>query len=791
MVRRPGFAAAAVLTLALGIGSTTAVFSVLHGVLLRPLPIPAPQEVVSLWDDQPGFPDGPFSGPNLRDLRDQARSFESISSYVTMRARLTGIAAAAAQGVGDHPEAVNAAQTDATFFHVLRASPRLGRLYGPGSAGEVVLGEAFWRRVFGADPQVVGRTVSVDGEPRSIVGVLDGQASVPPQTDLWVSTVRDLPALAGFLEGLTTRDANYLQAIARLRPGVTLTEARGEVAAISARLEQTYPATNAAHRFRVDSLHNRLVGDAREPLLLLFGGVVLVLLIACANVASLQLARGVAAERDLAVRAALGASRGALVRQLLVESTVLALIGGALGFALSWWGVKLVVGLAGTALPRSAEIGVDPAVLAFATLLSAAAGIGSGLVPALLATRAASLAALRSAAVGHRHAGVHGVLVTAEVAFAVMLLTGGLLLLRSFERIRAVDPGFRSEGVLVLPLSHGEAGAAEFHAEIARRVAAIPGVHASGEILRLPLANSTMAGDVTPEGRPPHEGDFIAGIQVVSGEYFRAMGIPLLHGRTLTAADRKDAQRVAVVNETFAKRFYPGQDPVGKRFCYGIADANTRDWITIVGVTGDVRQVSLAREPMPEAYYPVAQSPTPPLDMTLVVRTDLGIAALLQALRAEIGPLVPDQPLVSARTLDETVAGTLRRRKLPMVLLSIFSASALLLAVLGIYATLAYSVSQRTREIGVRMALGARAESVVRLVVTQGMRLAVAGVVLGLAGAWALGRVISGLLFGVGAHDPATFALSAATLLGAAFLACWVPARRASRVDPQVALRAE
>jgi predicted permease len=381
--------------------------------------------------------------------------------------------------------------------------------------------------------------------------------------------------------------------------------------------------------------------------------------------------------------------------------------------------------------------------------------------------------------------------VSAQVALAVMLLTGALLLIRSFDRIRAVNPGFRAEGVVVLPISHAEDGAAGFHAEIARRVSAIPGVRASGAIFSLPMSGGNMSGDITPEGRPPHPGDFITGTQIVAGDYFGAMGIPLLRGRALSVNDTKTSALVAVVNEAFARRFFPGEDALGKRFCYGVADSHTKDWIAIVGVVGNVRQFSLAQEAQPEVYYPIGQAPTPPVEMTVVARTDLGLPAFLRALQSEIGSLVPDQPIMSARTLEQTVIMTLSRRRLSMVLLSTFSACALLLALLGIYATLAYSVAQRTREIGIRMALGARAAEVVSLMVKEGMRLALLGAALGVAGALAMGRVMSGLLFGVGAHDPATFAMVTALLLGAALLACWIPARRASRVDPLVALRTE
>jgi putative ABC transport system permease protein len=780
---QPGYAAAAVLALALGIGCTTAIFSVMQAVLLRTLPVPRPERLVSLSEDQPQFPDASLSAPDLLDLKAQIRSFESVSAYFGMRMVLTGI---------DRPERVIGSETDGDYFRVLQASAMIGRLYGPGSSGEVVLSERLWRRIFGADPRAVGRTLSVDGEPRTIVGVLSSGSSVPTRHELWVSTVGELPTMPGFPQGVTMRDEHYLGGIARLRPGGTLAQAQAELDALSSRLTAAYPSTNKDHRLRGHSLQERIVGEAKRPLWILLGGVVLVLLIACANVAGLQLARAAAGERDLAVRAALGASRAQLVRQILVESAVLAVVGGVLGLVASWWGVKVLVALAGPALPRGSEVGIDVAVLIFALGVSTAAGISAGLVPALLASRADSMAALRTGAstTGHRSR-LRDALVTGEVALAVMLLAGAALLVRSFERLRAVDPGFRPEGAVVLPLSHAEKGAEEFHAEVAQRVSAIPGVRAAGAVLNLPMSGSNTSGDISFEGRPARPGEYIAETEFVSGDYFRAMGIPLRRGRYLTAQDTARSARVGVVNEAFARRFFSGEEVLGKRFSYGVADSGTPAWVEIVGVVGDVRQYGLARAPEPEVYYPVGQAPARAVEMTLVIRSDLGLASLLSLLRTEIGSLDPDQPVTGLQTLESSVSTTLQQRRLSTLLLSLFSAGALLLALLGIYATLAYSVSQRTHEIGVRMALGARGGGVVRLVVGQGMRLAALGAGLGVAFALLLGRVIAGLLYGIGPHDPVTFAAVVVLLLGAALLACWVPARRASRVDPLIALRAE
>jgi putative ABC transport system permease protein len=780
---QPGYVAAAVLALALGIGCTTAIFSVMQAVLLRTLPMPHPERLVSLLEDQPSVSDASLSGPDFLDLRAQVRSFESVSASFGMRVVLTGV---------DRPERVIGAETDADYFRVLQASATIGRLYGPGSSGELVISERLWRRIFAADPRAVGRTLSVDGEPRTIVGVLPSGSSVPARYELWYSAVRELPSMPGFPQGLSMRAEHYLEGIARLRPGVTLAQAQAELDGLSSRLAAAYASTNQDHRFRARLLQERIVGDVKRPLWILLGGVVLVLLIACANVAGLQLARAAAAERDLAVHAALGASRGQLVRQVLVESAALALAGGALGVAASWWGVKALVALAGPALPRGSEVGIDLPVLLFAIGVSMAAGIAAGIAPALLASRTDSMAALRTGATATgRRSRLRDALVTGEIALAVMLLAGAALLIRSFERLRAVDPGFRPEGALVLPLSHAEKGAEEFHAEVARRVSAIPGVRAAGATLNLPMSGSITASGISLEGRPARNGEYVAQTQFVSGDYFRAMGIPLRRGRYLTANDTAWSARVGVVNEAFARKFFPGEEALGKRFSYGATESGTPTWVEIVGVVGDVRQYGFSEAPGAEVYYPLGQAPARAVEMTLVIRSDLPLASFLPSLRTEIASLDPDQPLTGLQTLESSVSATLDQRRLSTWLLSLFSAGALLLALLGIYATLAYSVAQRTREIGVRMALGARAEGVVRLVIRQGMRLAALGATLGVLLALLLGRVIEGLLYGVGPHDPATIAAVAVLLLGAALLACWIPARRASRVDPLIALRAE
>jgi putative ABC transport system permease protein len=777
--KHPGHAAAAILTLALGIGCTTAIFSVIEAVLLRALPVPAPERLVALWEDQPKIPGASLSAPDFRDLKAQSRSYENVSAYFGNAFRLTGT---------DRPERILGSETDSNFFAVLKTPTLLGRVYGPGSAGEAVLSERLWRRVFGADAAVIGRTVTLNGEPRTVIGVIPSRAAYPVSHEVWVSSTTELPLLPGLRDAVKSRGSHYLRAVARLRPGATVSQAQAELDAIFARLGAEYPDTDKDHRGRVALLQERIVGPVKTPLLILMGGVVLVLLIACANVGSLQLARAAARERDLAVRVALGASRARIIRQLVVETMLASVLSGAIGIALSYWGVPALVGLAGPALPRGSSVSLDAAVLAFALALSMMTGIASGVVPALLVSRHDAVAALRTGAAPGSHARFRAALVVAEVALATTLLAGAGLLLRSFDRLRAVDPGFRPAGAVVLSLSRPEQGASQFYQELLRRLAAVPGVRAAGAIRNLPMSGSNVNTDIALEGRPARPGEFVTEEQVVAGDYFNAMGVPLRRGSSLGEAV-KGAERIAVVNETFARRFFPGEDVLGKRFSNNVPPEGPQDWIRILGVVGDVHQFELGRAPEPEVYYPISQAPS--VAMTLVVRSDLPLASLAPSIAAEIASLDPDQPVSGMQTLEERVRSTLDQRRLSTLLLSIFSGAALFLTVIGLYATLAFSVAQRTREIGVRMALGARVDRVVRLVVGQGLRLASLGVVIGVVAALVLGRLIASLLFGVGAHDLLTFTGVVALLLASAFFACWIPARRAARVDPVIALQAE
>ena len=491
------------------------------------------------------------------------------------------------------------------------------------------MSERLWRRVFGADPTVIGRTVTLNGEPRTVIGVIPSRAAYPVSHELWVSSTDELPLLPGLRDAVKRRGNHYLRGVARLRSGVSVSRAQAELDAIFSRLGAEYPDTDKDHRGRVASLQERIVGPVKTPLLILMGGVVLVLLIACANVGSLQLARAAARERDLAVRVALGASRGLIVRQLVVETMLVAVSSGALGTAAAYWGVPALVGLAGAALPRGSAVSLNTTVLAFALALSMATGMASGLIPALLVSRHDAIAALRTGVAVGSHARFRAALVVAEVALATTLLAGAGLLLRSFDRLRGVDPGFEPSGAVVLSLSRPEGAVAEFYQDLVRRLSAVPGVHAARAIRNLPMSGSNVNTDIALEGRPAVSDEFLTEEQIVAGDYFRAMGIPLRRRSALVEQAGKATERVAVVNEAFARRFFPGEDVLGKRFSNNVPPVGPQDWIRIVGVVGDVHQFELGRAPEPEVYYPISQAPS--VAMTLVIRSDLPLASLAPA----------------------------------------------------------------------------------------------------------------------------------------------------------------
>jgi putative ABC transport system permease protein len=794
--KSPGFTAVAVAALALGIGANTAIFSVVDNVLLRPLGYAEPSRLVALWEEGKtrGFRGQTELAPaNYFDLREQARAFERVAAFSPHSLNLTG---------AGEPERLEGQRVSADLFPLLGVRPARGRWFLPeedafGADRAVVFSHSLWVRRFGADPALVGRTVALDGVPHTVVGVMPPHFHFPGREEFWVPMAMHPEEAAG-------RGDHYLRAVGRLREGVSSEAAGDEVRAFAERLARQYPETNGGLGMVVVPLHEEFVGGARPALLILLGAVGLVLLIACANVANLLLARAAARRREVAVRAALGAGRLRLVRQMLTESLLLATLGGAAGLLLAVWSVDLLSALVPPEVAAAGRQPLDARVLLFTLAVSLVTGVVFGLAPALQSSNPRLSEALKEAGrytgSGAGRGRARGALVVCEVAVALMLVVGAGLLLKGFWRLRAVEPGFRAEGVLTMKVILPAAKYAKpeqrraFYDETLRRVAALPGVESAAMISFLPLTFRGMYFTFTAEGRPPATAAERpnAVYRVVSPDYFRAMGVPVLRGRAFAASDTAEAPAVMVVSRAMAERHWPGEDPIGRRLKVGPPDSRN-PWATVVGVVGDVRHGALSNELEPEMYAPYAQETrgfTAPRD--LVVRTSAGDPlSLAAAVREAVWSVDKDQPVSGARTLEQVLGESVARQRLYLLLLGAFAGLALVLAAVGVYGVMSYAVAQRTHEIGVRVALGAGRADILRLVVGQGMLLGLAGVGVGLAGAFALTRVMSSLLYGVTATDPAVYASVALLITLVALLACYVPARRAMKVDPMEALRYE
>jgi putative ABC transport system permease protein len=785
LLKNRGFALVAVLTLALGIGANSAIFSVVNAVLLRPLPYAESERLVAV---SPGVMPGEYLL-----MREENRSFAEVAIYRS--------------GVGfnlsgdGEPERLTGAYASTNLFSTLGAGPLFGRTFlpaeeEPGDDRVVILSHDLWRQRFGADPQVLGREILVDGEPHTVVGVMQAHFHFPAAgTQLWIPlgvTRTSPPALWGGWGG---------NVVARLRPDVAPEQALAEMHALTQRFREANtlwtPAADYRPDQRVVQLRDEMVGDVRRMLLVVLGAVGFVLLIACANVANLLLARAAARRKEVAVRTALGAGRGRLVRQLLTESLVLAVVGGAIGLLLAYCGVHVLERGLPADTPRLAEIAIDLQVLGFTLLITLLTGVLFGVLPALRASRADVHGALKQGArpgfsAGHRR--LSATLVAGEIALAVVLVSGAGLLIRSFSELLRVDPGFRVESVVSAritppPVLYGEAHRQRaFYAELLERTQTLPGVQSVAATNQLPLVGQWSGFAFEVEGDPylPGTSAPTTADRRVTPEYLRVMGIPLLSGRLLSEADRQGTPGVALVNEAMARQSWPGEDPVGKRF----KPVWWQDqWITVVGVVANVRQQGLAAEVEPEIYRPFAQEPTDA--MTLILRTTADPGALVANLRSALAAVDPDVPVSEIRTLEQVISQAVTTPRFTMLLLTVFAALALVLGAVGIYGVLSYAVGQRTHEIGVRMALGARRSDMLALVVQQGLVLTLIGVGVGLLGAFAATRLLRTLLFEVSPTDPLTF-LAVPLLLGAvALLASYLPARRAARVDPMIALRSE
>ena len=793
--RAPGFALVAILTLALGIGSTSAIFSIVNGVLLRPLSFPESDQLVRLFTasrTSPGTGEN-LSPPNFASLREESRSFTALAAFLDVRRTIMA---------GNEPVELDGADVSSEFFGILRVPPLRGRTFHPaenqpGAPATIVLAYDTWQELFGGDSSIVGRTVTVSGVARSVVGVMPPGFAFPEGAAFWTPREYGSDFSATNVE---FRLSNmWVPVLGRLRPGVSIDDAAAELTGVARRLEARFPESNAGVSFLVRGLRTDIVGESRTPFLLLFAAVGLVLLVACANVTALLLARAATKRHELAVRAALGASRGRLLAQLLSESFLLATIGGVLGLLMAAW-TPSVLGAIRPDVPRLEEIRMDGAVIAFTAVVALATTLLVGLLPAMHAARAAVAGALRSGArgtVGERGSGrIRGALVIGEIATAVMLLVGAGLLVRSLMQLIATDPGFRADGVatfrVALPPTTYDTPA-EIHtayAQLIDRARAVPGVQSVGATSRLPIATGLFTSRFLAEGWPePAVGERgpVIGVRSVTSEYFDAMRIPLRAGRGITETDREGSMRVAVINEATARTYFPGENPIGKRLAWFSWDpAEGAAW-TIIGIVGDIRHSSLDAEPHPEVYFPHAQLPLG--SMSLVVRAAGDPLMVADDIRRVVREVAPALSAPQVQPLTDVLAESVARPRFVATLLASFAVIALILASIGVFGLLSFLVAQRTREIGIRLALGARPEAVVRMIVRGAVKLVAAGLVIGLAGALVMARGIRHLLHDVGPADPVTVVAVIALLGLAAAGASLIPARRAARVDPVIALR--
>jgi putative ABC transport system permease protein len=804
--KQPGFAAIAIATLALGIGANTAIFTVVNAVILEPLPFPAGDRLVRITADLPGLAatDIGVSPPELFDYRDRSGLFDEIAGVYPIDANLTEV---------DVPERVEVLLVSPSYFSVLGVRPQLGRLFGPednhpGIAEVVVISDALWKRRFGGAPDAIGRKLRIDADWYTVIGVASSDFRHPGRS---LRTDVEMWAPAGYsaapFRSPPPRGAYILRgAIGRLKSGLTVAQAQERLDAFANEIRQQYPVdypARVAWTPRLIPLQQDLVGPVRSTLLTILGAVGIVLLIACANIAGLLLARGAARQRELAVRRALGSGRIRLARLLLTESVALSLCGGALGILLGVWGVDLLLALVPSGLPRISEIAISSRVIAFTFGVSLATGLLFGLAPALQFSNPDVLSALkdgRSPAARSRRV-LRASFVVAEFALAMVLLVGAILLLRSFWQVQHVDAGFEGHNVLTARLwlpqpNNPRAGKYFDHAprlalftEVMRRVRALPDVESVAMVQSLPLDGLRGGTTITVDGRDLDPAAIpTVQVNLASADYFRLMGIHLLRGRTFSEADDSKGAPIVIVNQELARQYFGSTDPIGQRMHFG-GPTNTSPWMTVVGVVGNVLSDRLEQAPRPMLYRPLTQASS--LSMAIAIRSTGDPRRLAEPLARAVRAADPDQPTHSVRSMKEVLAAATASRRFSIQLVGGFAFLALLLAAIGIYGVMAYLVNQRTREIGIRMALGARPGSVVRLVVSYALGLAAGGVLLGIVGAAFLTRLISGMLFGVSPSDPVTFTVIALTLLATALVATVTPARRAARVDPMIALRAE
>lgn len=787
--RTPGVTIAAVIALALGIGATTAIFSLVNAVVLQPLPYKDADRLIAL-----GYAQNEATPANFIDWQKQNTVFEDMAALSFWSANLSG---------DKEPERVQAFMVTPTFFGVLGVPPLKGRTFLPeegvsGSDNVVMLSHTLWQRRFNSDPEIVGRTITVNAKSFTVVGVMPRNFQFYRPADLWAP-------LAFTPQEASRRTLGNLIAVARLKPESSFQQASSEMKAISMRLAQQYPSTNEGVTVNMISLQDSITGNIRQPLLILLVAVAFVLLIACANVANLLLARAASREKEIAVRAALGAGRIRIIRQLLSESLMLGLTGGFIGLLLGMW---LVWGLAATVppsanlIPRSNEVGIDGWVLAFTAIVSVVTSIAFGLAPALQLSKPDLNRTLkeesRGSAGSKRSRGMHGMLVISGVVFSLVLLIGAGLMIKSFLRLANVNLGFDPHNTLAMQLSllpsrySTDAKVNGFITEVLDKVEQLPDVQAVGAVSHIPLGGSNRVRMFDIEGHPapqPGQDGTIANFRIATPGYFNALGIPLLRGRDLSDQDEGKSSGVAIINDQMASRFFPNEDPLGKRIRRIAGPGQGLPWLEIVGVVGDVRHSSVDTKPAPEVYVPLLQNAS--RDMTLVIRSRSDPQHLASAVREQVLRADGDQPVFNVRPMEQVVGESMFMNRFSMYLLGVFAVVALILAAVGIYGVMSYNVSQRTREIGIRVALGAEPLDVLRLIIKRGMFLTLIGIGIGLSLAYMGGRFLASLLYGVSEKDAMTFAVSAAVLMLVAFVSSYIPARRAMKLDPIIALRYE
>jgi putative ABC transport system permease protein len=796
LVKNPGFTIVAVITMALGIGANTALFSVVNGVLLKSLPFKDPDRLVFAMETNAKFPPPGIGSStlNYRDWKEQNQSFETLSARQSFTANLTS---------SDQPERIQGEKVTWDYFTALGVTPLAGRTFTPeedrpGGTPVILLAEGLWRRRFGSDPNIIGQAVPINGQSVSVVGIMPNDYR--PNIEFW------MPLAISYQNA--DRNLHNIQVVGRLAAGVTQEQAQTEMSAIAARLAEQYPDLNTGWGVALIPYQSLVTFNIRWALLLAMLAVGCVLLIACVNVANLLLARAASREREIAIRLAMGATRGRLIRQVLTESVLISLIGGALGMLIALWGTRALISLNSQGIPRSDEIGVDGRVLLFALLASIAAGVLFGLAPAWQSSRANVNETLKESgksttggAFGHL---LRSALVVVQIAFAFMLLVCAGLLIKSFAELQRVNVGFNQQRLLTMQVTlpatqyPKASDVLGFYREATEKLAALPGVVSAAGISNVPLAGGGPQFIFSVEGRPlPTPADApLASYRMVAADYFATMNIPLIKGRTFTGADNENALSVVVVNQNMAEQMWPGEDPVGKRLTVGVPLPGEKpDYSTVVGVVGNVKHTSLSGETGMQMYQPVAQTPFLGLGfgrtMNFILRTQLEPANLTESARALIAGINPRLPVANVKTMDTIISESVAANRFNMSLFALFALIAMTLTVVGVFGVMNYAVTQRTQEIGIRMALGAQPGQVRALILKQGLALSGLGLGIGLAGALFATKLLASLLFGTSATDPVILAAVALLLTGVALLTCYMPARRATRVDPIIALKHE